>query len=433
MRHLELTRARTTLTTLTTLTITALLLGPGGFARVAAHGPVPAALSIVDEDATGPRLVRLNGGLALRESPERFRFVCPAAWGDEVVLPAARITGGPAVMAGGRGLFLIDTSGRATPHPDPNAAGASTDFATLGDMLYVLRSAMGTTEVLEVDATRVRAVFSEPGSWTTIAATAEALGLQRLRERRIEQLRLAADGSVIDRVSAPEPDDSILVLARATSHELYAVLTTPGGRELGKIETDRWVRLEAAVASIAGPVEAPDGVSFVAIDTELMRLPEPRGMLQGLLPVSCLGRLGDVAYACTRAGLSSLSDSGLAGPIFELSSLQPPELASIDEAQREMCELQWEHFRFDLLSLGIPLTEPPVVPAAGAGGSTAGPKSAADGGDAEADQESDGGCAVARPGSAPWPLAWLGLVAFGLVARCRRRSRERNRSVEQAP
>ena len=414
----------------------ALLFASRDAARVAAHGPPPAALSIIDEDSNGPTLVRLNGGLARRESTDSYRYLCPAAWGDQVVLPAARIPGGPAVVAGSRGLFLVDRDGRVTAHPDPAAAGSSIDFATIGETLYVLRTAKGVTEVLEVDATRVRVIFSEPGPWTTMAATADAIGLQRLADARIEQLRIAPDGSELDRVSAPEPDDSILVLARATSHELYAVLTTAGGRELGRIEADRWVRLEAASASIAGPVELAGGEPLVAIDTQLARLPEPRGMLEGALPVTCLGRLGDVAYACTREGVSALSESGLAEPLFTLSSLQPPDLQRVDEARREPCQIQWEHFRYDLLTLGVKLTElpsPEEPPRAGEGGAGGKPSKPAAGSSGSERSRDDGGCTVidARPRSTAASLAAFASLALVMVRR--RRSRQRRRAVEQAP
>jgi len=417
-----------------TLAAAALVCGARGATRALAHGPVPTALSIVDEDAAGPTLVRLNSGLARRESADVYRYVCPAAWGDEVVLPAARIVGGPAVVAGGRGLFLIDPAGRVTTHPDPNAAGSSIDFAVIGEQLFVLRIARGVTEVLEVDATRVRRIFSESGNWTTIAATSDAIGLQRLHESRIEQLRIAPDGTVIDRVSAPEPDDSILVLARATSRELYAVLTTPAGRELGRIESGRWVRLEAASASIAGPVETPDGEPFVALDSELIQLPEPRGALEGLVPVSCLGRLGSLAYACTRDGLSVLSSSGLSGPLFELSSLQPPDLALVDEAQSEACQVQWQHFRFDLLALGLTLNESPAQGGAGGATGAGGAKapSAADGGEADPAGDADG-CASVGVGSSPPSTPLFALGAFGAAVCARRiRSGQRRRSIEQA-
>jgi hypothetical protein len=442
-------RAQLTLT----LVIFAVLPWPAGIA--AAHGPAPAALSIVAAGPSGADVVRLTGGLARRVPGDLFRFVCPAAWGDEVVLPAATIPpAGPVVIAGSRGLFLLDAMGTVTMHPDPVAAtGPATDFAVLGGKLFGLRTASGASELLEIDATRVRVVFSEPGSWSSIAATQDTIGIQRITEDKIEQLRLSAEGALLGRDSAPAPQAPILVLARATSRALYAVVGTASGRELGQIQGDKWLPVEDASSSIAGPVELPSGEPFVALDTELFRLPEPRVAFEGAPAVNCLGRLADRAYACTRDGLAALEQNGLGSAIFQLSSLVPPELQALPESQRDACETQWEHFRFDLLALGVTLVEPPVgaagsggmagsiagadVPTAAGGmaGSIAGASVPAAGAPQQPQQLSpaaDSGCSCQLARSqVPLRAAWLG-IAIVYWARVRRRSAERRcRATEQ--
>jgi hypothetical protein len=393
-----------------------------------AHGPAPSALGIVAEGSTGPDLVRLTAGLARRASADEFRFVCPAAWGDELVLPAASVPSrGPVVIAGSRGLFLLDAAGVVTMHPDPLAAtGPVTDFVVLGDKLFALRTVSGASELLEVDAARVRVLFSEPGSWSSIAATEDTIGIQRLREGKVEQLRLSAEGMLIGRDSAPAPKDPIMVLARATGRALYSLVATASGRELGQIDRDTWVRLELAAASIAGPVELPSGAPFIALDSELFRLPEPRVVLEGMPLVSCLGRLGDRAYACTRDGLAALEESGLGGAIFQLSSLLPPDVQSVPESQREACQLQWEHFRFDLLALGVTLAEPPAV--TGSGGTAADASVAAAGAMASerpmTSPAADSGCSW-RPAHTRTPLhaAWFALAIVLWLRGNRRRKR----------
>jgi hypothetical protein len=405
--------------------LTALLLlacGVGFVRPAAAHGPAPSALSVVDEDGSGPTLVRLSGGLALRKAPGRYDFVCPAAWNDEVVLPAARIPGGPTVIAGSSGLYVIDAEGRVAAHPDPLAAGLSIDFAVIGDALLALRIVMGRTELLEVGPTSVRVLFSEPGAWTSIAATRDAIGLQRVNAQRVEQLRLTRDGRELDRASAPVPAPPILVFARATSSAFYSVLATPRGRELGQIEPDRWISLELAVGSIGGPVDAADGAPIAAIDTELVRLPEPRAVLVGG-GVNCVGRLDRELYACTREGLSSIAGSGLGEPIFALSSLAPPDLELLSSERRDACQLQWEHFRFDLLALGVPLSDPPETPPAQLEADAGAERDRADPVRRER-AASDEGCRVTPAGSARvWPV----LVALAWVRRRSAKSRERLR------
>jgi hypothetical protein len=432
------------------------LASQGMCSLAAAHGPAPSALAIVDADAAGPRVIRLTGGYARRVDASRYQFLCPAAWGDDVVLPAAAIPGGPVVIAGGRGLYLVDAAGVVTPHPDPMAAMPATDFARLGGKLYVLRVSGASSEVLEVDATHVRLVFTDPGSWTSIAATSSALGLQRLTETHIEQVRITADGTVLGRESAPSPEDPILVIARATTQELYSVVATGSGRELGQVVGDQWKRIELASSSIAGPVEVPSGDSFIAVDTTLVRLPELQILLEGMPPVSCLGRLGDSAYACTRDGLSALAPTGIGEPIFQLSSMSPPDLTTVAMDQQSLCTSQWEHFRFDLLALGVTLTDPTVAiadagqpTAAGAGGAAiplaGSPASNAGSGGGEsiappADHAADGGCSVIalagtrgssrgrRAAAAPFELAsWFASVAGALAIGMRVRARSGQR------
>lgn len=408
---------------------------------VLAHGPAPSAVSIVDDDASGPKMIRLTGGYARRVDASQYQFLCPAAWGDDVVSPAATIPGGSVVIAGGRGLILVDEKGGVAPHPDPMAVKPATDFAQLGGKLYVLRTSGADSEVLEVTPAQVRLVFTDPGNWTSIAATSTAIGLQRLTDTHLEQVRITADGSVLGRDSAPAPMDPILVIARATPQELYAVVATAAGRELGQIAGDEWKQIELATSSIAGPVEVPSGEAFIAVDTELAKLPETRVILDGMPPVSCLGRLGDTAYACTRDGLSSMSPQGVGQPIFQLSSMSPPDVQAVTLEMQSLCESQWEHFRFDLLALGVTLMEPPAVPAdagpaaVGAGGSSA--SSAGAGGapmaaggrggstaPAQAAPVADSGCTVTRGrSSGSWGAYGASLLAaLGVV---RRRSRER--------
>ena len=404
----------------------------------AAHGPAPSALSIILDGADGPDVVRLTGGLARRVSAENFQYLCPAAWGDQLVLPAASIPpSGPVVIAGSRGLFLLDASGAITMHPDPLAATAPvTDFAVLGDQLFALRTSSGASELLQIDASRVRVLFSESGSWSAIAATEDTIGIQRVAEGKLEQLRLGKDGALIGRDSAPAPQDPLLVLARATKRSLYAVVATASGRELGQIDGEKWQRLEMASSSIAGPVELPSGEPFIALDTELFRLSEQRVALGGMPAVNCLARLGDRVYACTRDGLAALEEGGVGKSLFQLSSILPPDLQKLPESQRDTCQIQWEHFRFDLLALGVMLQEPPLgAPpmAAGSGGAAgsfaggAGTGAGSGGGEREPPDElpaADSGCSCRAAHSAvslPGTLGVL-LVVGWARSRIRRRS-----------
>jgi MYXO-CTERM domain-containing protein len=405
--------------------------------RAAAHGAPPAALSILDRDARGPRMVRLTGGLAQRDAAGgSYRMICPAAWGDDLALPAISLSSGSTVIAGGQGLMLLARDGVASAHPDPLAAGPSSDLARLGDQIFALRTRAGRSELLAVDASHVTLMFSDSAPWSSLAATEDSIGLQRLEDGRLEQLRLAADGTQLGRESAPAPMNATFVSARATGRELYALVGTAFGRELGRIEADRFQPLATAEATIAGPVELADGRLLVAIDSIVSELADGDRALRPLAdlpPVSCLARTGADAYACTREGVIALAGDVVGAELFQLARLQPPDLQRVAEAQRALCGLQWEHFRFELLTIGIEVEAD--VPAgedhprrdAGASADAA----AADGG--EPPSLRDPGCDCRAAPGAPRTQggAWWVLlaVALGLWRRPRARARVLSRGA----
>jgi hypothetical protein len=323
--------------------------------QVRAHSAPPTALAVLVEDDMGPRVVRLSAGLARREPDGSYAMLCPAAWGDDLPLPAAAIPGGPVVIAGTRGLYLLDEAGGLSPHPDPAAAGPSLDLITSGDRLYALRQQGGLTQLVRIEPERVSTVFSDAASWSTGAASDEAIVLQSLNGDLLSQVRLDRDGALLGREFAQAPEGAVYVSARASSRALYALVGTIFGRELGRIEAGGFTAVARANAAIAGPVELAGGGAFLAIDTQLAPLVDgvPGLPLTAAPPVSCLGRLGERAYACTLEGVVELGDAGPGRSLFELRVLRPPDLALAAEELRDSCRLQWEHFRFDLLSVGI--------------------------------------------------------------------------------
>jgi len=377
-------------------------------------------------------MLRLTGGLAQREAASAsYRMICPAAWGDDLALPAIALSGGPTVIAGGQGLMLLAADGVATAHPDPLAAGPSSDLARLGEQVFALRTRAGMSELLAVDASHVTLVFSDSAPWSSLAATDDSIGLQRLEDGRLEQLRLAADGTQLGRESAPAPLNATFVSARATGRELYALVGTAFGRELGRIEAERFQPLAAAEATIAGPVELGDGRLLVAIDSIVSELADgdrPLRPLADLPPVSCLARTGADAYACTREGVIALDGDAVGAELFQLARLQPPDLARVAEEQRALCGLQWEHFRFELLTIGIDVQADDAADDHARRAGESADAAAADGGEVPALR--DPGCDCRAAPGAPRAAggAWWILLAVAAGLRCRQRARSRSLS-----
>jgi hypothetical protein len=385
--------------TRTCLGLLAVTLGLGlARERAGAHGLPPAAVAIVAQDEQGPRIVRLTAGLALRQADGAYRYVCPALWGDADSLPAYALPDQPAVVLSSTGLWLLQSDGNATRHPDALAEGYALDLAAQGGKLFVLRSVERTgSEIIQVSATQVTRIWRDAQLWTSLTAGADFLAVARLTEGdRLAQRKLTPDGRGLSDAEAAAPAGTVNVLARAAGSKLYLVLAYNGGRQLGKLDDGGWNPLHSANAAIAGPVQLEGAGTYVALDGSLSQLEGG-----ALVPfeaardaaVSCLDCYERHCYACTREGVQALTPAGLAAPTFDLSKLVSPAVAGVSDEIAAQCELQWQHLRFDLLAFGVSLREdgpgagpaPAAVggePVGASGGTPAGgdaPKPAADG------------------------------------------------------
>jgi hypothetical protein len=325
----------------------------GWSGRAAAHGGETAqALSIVASDARGPTLVRLNEGLARRHG-EGFRYVCPARWGDDAVVPAQAIPNGPAVIGASSGLFLMREDGSVERHPDSDAAGRVLALAAGPDAVFALRAAE-FRELLEVRADSVRVLWRAPEPWEDLALGPDFVSLLRVAAGRVIELRLSLRGDVLAEISAPIDARFVNVRARVAGARSYALLMTSAlSFELGRVEPERWVSL-ANGQNIAGPIEASDGRSLLALDGRLARLEGEQVMaLDESARVNCLARLAEVRYACSEGGLRRVEVAALGAPLFALSTLLEPDLSGVPDAEHATCMLQWQRYTIDLVRVGI--------------------------------------------------------------------------------
>lgn len=391
-------------------------------ATARAHGPAPAALGVLAWDGEQVELVRLNVGLARRVADGRFRFVCPALWGDERGAPAAPLARGEIVLAAGSGLFVLSGDGAPQPHPDANARGAVVDLVRAGDGLYALRVAGGQSELLAIDAQRVRAVWNDPSVFFSLAAERERLLALRASELNLEWQWLDVSGAPGDAGQLALPISVEYAFARLSRELPYALVLEQGRPELGSLASGSWVSIAKGAASIAGPLAVEDA-DLIAVDGQLSQLDGVA--LEPLAPgpyVTCLDHIGELAYACTREGLARVSASGVGDTLFALSQLAPPDLsAAADQAQREACDYQWQDLRFDLLALGVQVSldpEPAVDAGAPQADAGARPDAAQQGADASAPQRAraPSGCSAQPPRAAPPPLVFIALM-LALVRR----------------
>jgi hypothetical protein len=339
------------------LTLGAFLLAVTPSARALAHGLPPAASAVISHDAQGPRAVRLNAGLALRRGPQRYQFVCPAAWGDQFPAPLAALADGTIVLGSSRGLMLLHEDGTLEAHPDPAAAGRSSEIVHSQHGIFALRDALAGSEVLRIDAQSVRAVWKDSKTLYSLSAFDDKLLLLRGVAGTLEQVTLAAaDGAELERQVAHLDMPVDFVFARGTAGAAYALVTFPSAFAVGALSMNVFTKLAEGLVSVAGPLRMGDR-TLLGLDGQLSQLDQ--GAIRPLADdhyVLCLEQSDELWYACDRDGISRLSASALGEPLFRLSWLVPPDMQQLPEGELRMrCSAQWTDLRIDLLNAGTSL------------------------------------------------------------------------------
>lgn len=414
--------------------------------RARAHGKPPEALSVVSGDERSARIVRLNEGFA-RSTAEGFRYVCPALFGEDTVVPAGAIPGGPAIVGASTGLFVMRQDGSVMRHPDARAAGRVLALSSAAAGLFALRQAGDLYELLRVYEDRVEVLWNGLEPFYELAAADDFLHLVRLEAGRLHELKLSFDGEVRFAGETEVPESAAAVLARASGSAGYVVLLTSGlDAELGRVDQGSWRSL-ATGRAFAGPIATAEGSAFVAVDGELAAFDgeQPRPVGEPAR-VTCLRAHGALRYACSDGGLHVLGPAGLGAELFALDQLLAPDLTTVPAEQRARCELQWQRFEIDLRSIGIEPRAASERDAGPDGGSSAMPDSGAT---ADAGAQPSGardagarpaarrelaaeGCGCRIEGSTPAAGAAFGglalpaLLAFRRCRRCRR-CRQRRR------
>jgi hypothetical protein len=333
-----------------------------------AHGTPPTAYAVVAHDAEGALAVRLSTGVALRRSAERFQFVCPAAWGDEYAAPLGALDDGTIVVGATNGLMLLKADGTVRAHPDPAAAGISTEIVRAAHGVFSLRTTQQGSEVLAIDADKVHVVWQDTKSWYSLAALDDKLLLLRANSNTIEQLTVSAtDGKELDRQVAMVATPVDYAFARATGGAAYALLLFQTAPELGSLRMNAFGKIAEGLSSIAGPLSV-GAKTLLAVDGQLSELTNGSATpLTESAYVLCLEQSDGLAYACKPDGIARVSDQGLGAALFKLAWLTAPNLGQLAPGKpHDRCDYQWQDMRFDLIALGTPLPED-AAPDAGTG------------------------------------------------------------------
>jgi hypothetical protein len=310
---------------------------------VAAHGGAPAALAVLVLDEEGPRSVRLSEGLAQR-TREGFRFVCAEAWGGDVFAPTSTLPSGEVIVAGSE-LVLVDSAGRATPHPE--RVGTALALARTQDALYGLFLDNARRELRRIEATGTELLYSSDEPFTLLAARTDSISLMHFAQHTAVVQHLSPQGEVRERVTWWAQSAFAYAELRATGDQLYVLAwgNTRPWVTLGRVTMQAYEPLREARSTIAGPLALP-GATLVAIDGILEPLEAGAGeLVQGGGAVNCLDSVEGRAYACVSEGLKELDVEGVGKPLFRLAALRDPDYELMPASLRADCAFRWRDVR----------------------------------------------------------------------------------------
>jgi hypothetical protein len=414
-----------------------LLIGTGMLlsSAVRAHGDPAAVLEVVRATGDRPELLRLSEGMADLRMRGRARYLCPALFDSEETPRAAALPDGPTIVTSGAGAYLLFADGTVERHPDAALdAGTITALAAGAGGVLALRVRTDGAELLSVDAERARVLARVPATLGSLAVEDDGVLVAGLASAgRAEQRGFDSAGAERNdwNAQAATPMDAVAAFARVAGAQPYLVVVAQNGlgSELARLDgAGGYTVLQRAGAAVGGPVTA-SGRTWFTFDGHLAELRggEVVRSMPGAI-VTCIGRVGPLAYACTPNELVRLADGELGERLFGLDQLEPPELSSLDAALAERCNLQWLRFRVDLVAAGVRPNDDDGG-AANPGRRDGGSADASSAGDGPRDaHDQDEGCSIGRAGSAHdarsiWRALLFGWLAAGLARWQRRHGR----------
>jgi hypothetical protein len=415
------------------------LLGAAGLLLFAgtpahAHGPPPSAFGIVAAASSKPTLVVLNEGLAI-ERPGGWAFLCPSLWGEGgtglgIVPLALSIDGVTSFIVGADDLYIArDGVLSAQRRPELSRSAVLALVAADGDALFGLTVSSGASRLVRIDDPDAPPLYETPDQIGALEAHAGRFHLGRFSQTGELEIR------TIDRMGSVVADQRVQLglstLAelrlRVRAERMFVLVIEADHSTLGEVVDQRWQQHAQLNAPIAGPETSAGGQVWIALDNELMR--ETASGFEAVgeaRRVTCLGRWGELAYACVGTAIHRLEDDGLGDQLFALDRLAPPDPSLVPAAAADDCEIQWSLFRGDLERVGLaPRAEalPPSAQPLDAGGEGSPPASARDAGEGD-HSENGNGCSAGRGHSAAGLPArwWLAAMAYGAATRWRRRA-----------
>lgn len=378
-----------------------------------AHGPPAAVTGLTASRPDGVAVVAATEGLVQRAGGT-WRYVCPVQFGDELSPPALSVDGSRTFVVGQDDLFVLDADGSVSAQARPDLSRQFVlGLAGVEGRLYASRFADGQTEIRQIEPDTGAPLWQNAGPYDALTPALDGFWVARTEGTMGHATHIDTRGQSTDeRAFAVTPGDIVGRVEEARGTLYISLLTSGLSGKLLSVGADAGATVLAETnAPVQGPIALADGSVFVAADGVLDALGA-----SGVSPVAaaratCVGRLGDLGYLCSRTRLLSLAASGPGSTLFDLAAIRPPELALVRPDVRDACTVQWTVFRNDLRAIGALGPADAGLPPPEAG--TDAPP-----------QPSSGGCALGRgAGRRQSSGAVPGAVALLLSLRRRRARR----------
>lgn len=307
------------------------------------------------------RTFLLDEGLALENGEDGAFFICPPIAEDDGLLGAAA---GNAVLTVSQGaqLLILTRDGHLVPHAfQPDTGERLIDLTSGPRYAYALGADGVDRRVYQLDSRQGKLLWETKGTYDGLASAEDSSLVLAGVRAGVLQVALHPPAASPRVYSAPVATHAVAAFPYMVQAEVFIVVLQAGGMEssLWKLTAtepldDAALHQVALTPGLIGGVVGLEAARYVAYGGHLGRL-TAAGVEEIPLddPATCVGRLGDMAYACTSKGLRELTSQGLGAPLFELAALQPPPLPVSPE-----CDTQWQRYKLDLAQAEVTLRAP---------------------------------------------------------------------------
>ncbi|MFO0723888.1 MAG: hypothetical protein U1E65_08910 [Myxococcota bacterium] len=304
---------------------------------------LPAALGIAGIDAAGPWAVRIAHGMAVQDTGDRWRFVCPIRWGGPDTALAKAATRDALWVVGAEGPRWLDRLGIAHGVDAPGLSSTTVRRLIAGpDAVYALAVIDGQTSIWRLADGAARVIAAPRGIAQSIATDGVRIWTARTDPAGIAIESFSADGTAgaewIARADLSGLSGASLSL-EALGGALWAKLDGRDVRAIYRVDAEAAEERIRTTNALLGPALLEDH-PVAAVASELTSL-EGRPV-RALSPLTCLE---PEAFGCARTAIIALADQPAQDQeAFSMSAVLAPALDGLSTGDALACKLEWLDF-----------------------------------------------------------------------------------------